>query len=234
MPRRTTRKGKLAGAFARRAQAIIADVVRYDIDTRQAVQLARENLEFYQRGGGGAFTAAELPAEQAKSARELRELVVRAEAGEVIRESGVAEKYDLAARTIVGLLEMPGAPDFLTTNIMILLDQVAAGTGVGLWQEIDNDLATGSYSVSRLARILADNSLPTLLLEPAKDLPALIAAVLQHPDTPTKIYKGLAEAINESFDDGSSRRVITDSAEFIRLVLGQQRKQRAAAGALKE
>lgn len=228
--RRVVSRRKRQAAHAsieQRAHALIADATR-DIDTRQAVQLALQNMQFYQRGADGHFTAAELPTRRAEAERELRALVARVAAGARVTESGVAPEYEQVARTVISLLGLPGAPDFLTDSIMTMLDQVAAATGAGLWQEIDHDVATGNYSVSILARTIARHSALKLRLAPAQDLPALISAVLQHPDTPPQIYNGLAEAINDSFNDLSTRQAVSDAAAYIRLVLDQHQREQAA------
>lgn len=55
-------------------------------------------------------------------------------------------------------------------------------------------------------------------------LAELISAVLNHPDTPPELYEGIAAGMNNVFND-LNNKAVTDSAEYIRLVLDQHRRE---------
>jgi hypothetical protein len=181
-----------------RAESIIADVMRYDIDTRQTVLVAFKNLTFYQKGAGGYYPAEQLPALIAEDERELREIVTRVEAGERVTESHVAEEYDAAARAVLTLADADGLPDFFKDVILTVLNWFAADTGARLWQETtEGDGETGGYSTDILARMFAYYSRHRLQIERKKDLAELISAVVNHPDTPVEIFDALTHRIGE-------------------------------------
>jgi hypothetical protein len=208
-----------------RAKVIIADVRGFDIDTRHAIWLALNNFEFYERGAGGAYTEAELPRERAAYERELRAAVAQVEAGQSLSESGVEPKFDAAAQALLGLLFAPGMPDFVNNAITDLLRLIEKKTGARLWVEIEDDTETGDYSAERLARVFAFDSRLNLAIEEKHDLAAHIAAVLNDEATPKQIYGRLAEGVNETFNDLGQGIAVSDSADYIRLVLDQQRRE---------
>jgi hypothetical protein len=196
-----------------RAEAIVADVERYDIDTRDAVLVALKNLTFHKSGGGGYFPVEEMPTRVAEYERELHRVVTQAESGERVTKSWVGEEYDKAARTVIELEDTSALPDFFRDGIITLLNLFAADTGARLWRETtEGDGETGGYSIDTLARMFKNHSWHRLEIERKKDLADLISAVLNHPGTPVGIFNALTDRIGEFKYDKCA-------PEFIRHVL---------------
>lgn len=65
-----------------------------------------------------------------------------------------------------------------------------------------------------------------------KPLALMLSEILNHPDTPIHIYNGIADGINETFNDIQSKERIADSPEYIGLVLSvynETEKEKAEA-----
>jgi hypothetical protein len=220
----STQQTTEALTLEQRAKAIIADVRRYDIDTRHQVLFALKNFTFDRDGGGGYFPAEEMPTRVAEAERELRRVVTQAEAGERVTESGAGEEYDAAARAVVELLGNSAVPDFFRNGITDLLNLFAADTGARLWHETtEDDSETGGYSTDILARTFANHRLHSLEIERKKDLADLISAVLKHPDTPVEVHNALAESLDRLKHDHRA-------TEYVRHVLTVASKETEAAG----
>lgn len=170
-----------------RARSIIADVREHDYDTR--LELARalkdKNLKV----------------------RDLAGMIAQAEAGELV-DHPVLDTFETDYRSNAhSLLRfiMSGLPDFLLDATMTAVNAAAAHFKIEVWKEFPEDLAPSEdydgqdYSVRALARLLraadAESFSLDLILRPT--LADSIAAVLQHEDTPSKIYNALADGVTD-------------------------------------
>jgi hypothetical protein len=141
--------------------------------------------------------------------------------GEVWDLAKVAENQRAAARATLRLLDMPGLPPFVSEAVYVILDHAAKVKDVAL-----ADDSPAGYSVKALANLYALTSgfqrglsfEPTPEPTPEPDLAALISAVLNHPDTPSRIYNGLSEAVGEY----TVRDAVQNCAEVIRIALNME------------
>jgi hypothetical protein len=154
-------------------------------------------LKFYESGRGQEFFPPEqIREEVARCEKALHASVTLAESGEAIKDEDVEETYTAAARGVIFLLDSDAVPDFFTAAITTLLDLMEADTGVKLWGEISaGEPETGGYSTHRLARFFKSRQKHELRIERKKDLPELIAAVLNHDDVPAAIHNAIGDAI---------------------------------------
>jgi hypothetical protein len=179
------------GSFEARAHAILTDTERYDYDTRHAVHVALSNVAFNRPEGNAEkyMTAAEAAAEFPRAERELREVVEKAEAGEPVTSSGVAEEYEAAARRVLGLMFSPGTPDFISQGIYDVLHSAEKYFGVKMYKNEITKVADeqGGWSVETMARIFARHPGQTFKLEIQKTLPELLAAAVNHKEMPEEL-----------------------------------------------
>jgi hypothetical protein len=135
----------------------------------------------------------------------------------------VANEQEAAARATLRLLDLPGLPPFVSEALYTILSHAAKVKGVA----IGSDAACG-YSVKALATLYAVTSgfQRGLTFEPARDpsadLAALISAVLTHPDTPTRIYDKLTDALVEMHDATD----VYDDPRAVRALLDYHARQR--------
>src|SRR2546421_2597757 len=162
------------------ARAILADEGRFDYDARHAVYVALHNVQFYQRGADGQMSQAKARAELLRTERELREVIRKVEAGEIVMPSGAGEEYEDAARSLLALMNSPGTPDFLTQGIYDTLGAVEEAFGVTLWRDDTKDESAGGWSVEAMARAFRAYGAHTFKMERRKDLPEPLAAVFAH------------------------------------------------------
>ncbi|MFL6285718.1 MAG: hypothetical protein ACJ74Q_21480 [Pyrinomonadaceae bacterium] len=153
--------------FEARARVILADL-DHDYDTRHAVHLALQCTPD-DRG------------------ERLRVAVERAEAGES-EPSGAGEQYDAAAIRVLRLMYSPGVPDFITQGIYDTLLAAEKVFGVKLYRNgIGKDDEQGGFSLAALAYTFRHYPGKVFTLEVQKTLPELLAAVIQHKETPTEL-----------------------------------------------
>jgi hypothetical protein len=117
--------------------------------------------------------------------------------GEAVRVdldlAAVAEGYRRAARLVASLYDGgANVPDWLTDLIMRGLEAATEKTGIEHWEGEGFDLRG-------LADLFSVTYTPTFKLEfeQKKDLPELISAVLNHPDTPANLYNAIGDAVSD-------------------------------------
>lgn len=203
----TTKKANTKKAATRRpsikerAQAIIADVQGYDVDTRNAVARAlRDNSD------------------------DLTELVRQAEAGAMILDlAGVEEMQAEAARLIFQAIEHDGTPDFLRSAMLTALDLAGLHVGLPSWKDgPEGDFDSGGVSPSRLARLFGLTTTYQLELVPKPGLAEHLSAVLRDESTPKKISDGILDGMTQYNED------VTDPA-YIKLILAAAEEKEVSA-----
>lgn len=170
--KRTRKKGEVEV----RARAIVGDVKRYDYDTRRTLATALENKNLYRR------------------AETLAAMVAQAEAGNIVEGplDCVEEDYQGIAHRTIQFLEI-GLPDWLLQVVCSAINQAARIHNI---QVIPDD-AEGNYSARALGDLFRVSELLQFSNFPEPTLAEHIAAVLNHPDIPARIYNPLSEAISE-------------------------------------
>jgi len=140
------------------------------------------------------------------------------ESTEVLDLAAVQAKQDRAARLVINLFEDGALPDWLTDGIMRTLEAATDKTGIGHYGE-------KGFDPRGLADLLAvaDDPRYSIEMEPKKDLPELISAVLKHPDTPATVYDALSGAVTDLVGD-------SDSTSYVRLALEQNAAARSNEG----
>lgn len=198
-----------------RAAEIIADVRTFDADTRREVYVKLSWLTFAESGAEPRTPLTE----PALCERELREAIRKAEKGEPLIEIEHFRPEAIEqARAVHAWLEGDvDVPDFITNAVQVVLDATATAEGLQLWLDVDDsgDLETGGYSIARMARLFERCTGFGVEVEPKRDLAALVSAVLTHPDTPSRIYNGLSEAVTEL----ASKDKVQNRPEVIRAAL---------------
>jgi hypothetical protein len=136
----------------------------------------------------------------------------------------VEREQNGAVRALVKLLDMPGLPDFITSGVCMMLAHAATVKGV------DITVTTGGYDPKSLGVLFALTSgyQSDLEFEPEKDLPALIAAVMNHPDLPASLEEGFGEALNDLFNElPTKQKRIDHHPAYIALLLDAEKGARA-------
>jgi hypothetical protein len=213
-------KGKAEGsrpetvaALKRRAEKIIADNLGHDADTRcnVAAMLHILNVD----GAGERETAL------------LRESIRKAEAGEPVFDvADIGEGFVKSARLVDQLLNSYAA-EFVFEALTDVLREAERRFDVKLWiaPDPDDESATGGYSIQRMARMFRNHESDKIPMEPVKDLPALISAVLTHPDLPESLEDGFGGALNDLFNDlpGGRAARVDYHRDYIALLLDAQK-----------
>jgi hypothetical protein len=107
--------------------------------------------------------------------------------------AAVGEGYDRAARLVASLYDRGrNIPDWLTDLIMRGLEAASEETRIAHWTDSEQ-----GFNLSGLSDLFAVTDTPRfkLAFEQKKDLPELISAVLQHPDTPANLYNAIGDAV---------------------------------------
>jgi hypothetical protein len=191
-------KGNTAELKARAAE-VIEDVRGYDGDARRAVWLALEHLKF-------AETNPPHPTKYTEAGfceRELREVLDKVERGlPVIDVDRLGVEEAGQARAVYDIIGKSNVPDFIANAVRVALEEAAREHGHEVWLDVDGsgDAGTGDYSIASMAYLFRMVGVGGPELEPKKDLAGYIAAVLKHPDVPTRIYEKLTDALVEMHD----------------------------------
>lgn len=217
-PRADAGKGATIEA---RAEAIIKDAKRYDIDTCLAVQLALKNFRFNRDGDPRLEHPPQDAATVAEYERKLRDLCDRAESGESLADlDGIRSESVDVARATLALFDMPRMPDFLLDALSAMFDTVAAQTGVKLWLSTSEYAKDGDWSLERLARACEKHEATSIHLAPKLDLAGHVAAVMNDDDTPAELYNAMLEVLTEF----TNERDAANSPEVIRVGLEVHKK----------
>jgi hypothetical protein len=223
----TTKKKTQAGSKGKqttleeKAREVIANSYDYDADTRRHVWLALRRIDFARTHKGDTKIT------EAEATRELRESLSKAARGVPLFDvANVGEEFVAAARMVYDLLEGHGnVPEFIYDAARVALEEVSRRNNGNVWMLADDDSDSGGFSVERMALLFKYHELDTLELEPKRDLAGHIAAVLNHPDTPSDIYNALAEAVTTL----TARDAVTNSAEVIRVALARDAEEKGGA-----
>jgi hypothetical protein len=204
-----TPKAETTAALKRRAETIINDSRGYDADTR--VHVATMLLILQTDGAGEQQTA------------QLREAIRKAEAGEYVFDvDSIGAEYVHAAQLTSDLLNAD-TPPFIFDAVTAALREAERRFNVKLWvaSDADDEGGSGGYSVRGMANLYAHHQLTRISFEPAKDLPALISAVMRHPDLPPALSEGFGEALTDLFNDlpGGRQARIDYHQNYIALLL---------------
>jgi hypothetical protein len=193
-------------SVAERARSIIADIRRYDFDTRLTLALAlRDGVK----------------------EKSLRVMCEQAEAGEYVVEPFVGEHehdYRGIAMEVVKMLDVGGLPDFLLEVITSAINEAASYFSIEVWLEFPDDLQGedyegAGYSVERLADLFRIAGTYTI---PKPTLAEHLSAVLKDEELPGDMRGGFFEHLHShGFDD--------TAPEFIRLVLDRAKQEKGDA-----
>jgi hypothetical protein len=203
-------------ALKARAAEIIEDVRGFDGDTRRAVFVALSNLNF-------AETNPQPPTKYTDvrfCEGDLREAIRKAEQKlPAFDAEGMNADRLAEARTVYSIIsgDELSVPDFIADAVRVALEEAARTVGPDIWLDVDGsgDPATGDYSVRSMAALFSKLGVGGPEVEPARDLAGHIAAVLNHPDTPSRIYHGLSEAVSEL----TAKDAVSNRADVIRAAL---------------
>lgn len=219
--KRTQRASKGKGtreALKARAAEIVADVRGFDADTRRGVHVALSNMNFAETNQQPRtkYTS------EGYCERELREAVRKAEAGAPFFDVKQFKPEAVEqARAVYRMLEPRDSdldlPDFITDAVIVALEVASERYDAKIWLDVDGsgDMELGGFSVAAFAHLFERARFGDAKVEPAKDLAGLIAAVLGHADTPTRIYNALSEAVA----DLASKDEVQNRPEVIRATL---------------
>jgi hypothetical protein len=225
---RSARANKGATLEAR-AEAIIEDSNRNEIDARLKVELALSNYRFNRDGDPRLNYPAQDVATVAKYERELRDLCDRAENGDPLNADDLRELSEdafEAARTVLGMLYARGVPDFITDALYVALFEAERATGAKLFVTTATDEATGSFSLSRVARFFHFHPGDSYRLERKHDLADHISAVMQDENTPAALYNAMQDALGTMI----AHRAVENSSAVIRVALETHKSEAANAG----
>lgn len=195
-----------------RARAVIEDERAYDYDTRLAVARALKGVGLRDRDAA------------------LAEAVTRAEKGEPPAHPIPDEdEFTLAARDALRVMDAEGLPTFMLDAMMEAIGSAARAFKIEVWKEFPEDLAPfedydgQGYSALALARLFRAASAAAFKLQlvTKPTLADHIAAVLNHPDTPSNIYNALGEGVT----DLTHNAAVQDSATVIALALEVHARQ---------
>lgn len=196
-----------AHVLLRRADTIIPDALKYDVETRLELQRIATNIRDFKGR----------PAD----VDELRRALARVERGESLADlSGIDAGAVEAARAFLSLIKEPHVmhlPDGIFSGMIALLDITAEKSRARLWRETEEGNAeTGEYSLQILARVFnGHDSALKFEIEEKHDLADHIAAVMSDEDTPAKLYNAMADELA----DLESSRSVRDEADVIRAAL---------------
>jgi hypothetical protein len=188
------------GQLKARARALVADVRRYDFDTRRAVA---QGL--------------------AEGSKDLARMCSQAEAGEIVETpfAEISEDYRGAAHAALQLLETDAVPDWLRSAMMNAITVAAQSHRADVWPQFPDELAPDAeydgqgYSAEALGDLFRVSQMYDLQMVARPTLAEHIASVLADPDTPTVIYNALSEAVT----DLSSKDAVQNHAAVIGLAL---------------
>jgi hypothetical protein len=155
-----------------RAQAIINNKRRYDLETRQAIAAALQS-----------------------NAPDLKECVIRAERGETILDiSAEQTRYETAARFIIDMFSVENMPDFITDAVMNVLLKASEIKGIKMWDDAAED-----FSARGLAELLAVSRMLSVEAERGsrEELAMHLSAVLNHPETPVSLFNAVGDELTE-------------------------------------
>jgi hypothetical protein len=209
------------------ASEIIGDVRTFDADTRRAVWVALENLNF-------AETDPLNPTKYTDAGYcegELRDVLRKAENGERLFDADAfGDKYVKAAQEVYDVIEGHNGselPDFIINAARKALEVAAEDEGVEIWLDVDGTGAAdlGGFSVAGIANLLERVGVGGPELEPKRDLAGLISGVLTHDEVPNIVYDKLTDALVELHD---STDVYQDPAA-VRALLDYHERRREEA-----
>lgn len=210
----TTQQGKTKRAeLEARAHAIIADVREYDYDTRLTLTHALKDKSL--------------------SDKDLAGMVAEAEAGRLVEHpfhDSFEEDYRTRAHRALRFMDS-GIPDFLVNAMIAAVGAAANAFNLEVWKEFpeedepSKDYNGEGYSARALADLFRVTEFFQLDLVPRPTLADSIAAVLNHPDTPTAIYNALGEAVT----DLTHGDAVQNSAAVIALALGVYAEEKGGA-----
>lgn len=186
----TTKKSAERGTSVKeRARRIVADAQGYDVDTRDAVAYSLETDD----------------------AETLAETVRRAEAGEIICDTALVEKWQAeAAEAVVKLFGLRGLPDFFTSSVAAMLAHAARVEGIGIATD-------DSYSVKGLTKLFGVTQELRTDLEfvLAMDAADMLSRLIKDKELlPEFVRYKVACAVTDLHNG-----VDTDAPDFIRLML---------------
>lgn len=129
------------------------------------------------------------------------------------------DEADEAARLLKRFANHAGTPDFLTNAVMLALNLAGNETGIEYWKVETGNVMGDDFDAPGLAELLRTMQHPQFIkaahVEPKADLADHIAAVLTHPDTPSRVYNALSEAVS----DLASKDDVLNRPEVIRVAL---------------
>lgn len=161
-----------------RARAIL-DNDRYDEDTHNAIRRALDNND-----------------------PELGDLVDRAERGDIILDLiGEQEKFEKAASFVVEVINKSSAPDWLTTAMLVAIEQARKIKSVRIFKEAANGSGE-DFDVKELANLFVLTQ--RLDLEPRiaptarQRIADALSELLCNPETPTRLFEVAADYVAEA------------------------------------
>lgn len=207
-------KGKGRAALKSRAAEVINGSLGYDADTRRAVWVALQNLNF-------AETNPEPPSKYTDVGyceRELREVLDKAAKGEPTFDESRHDPKDLAhARAVYALTEGSDVPDFIAEAVRVALEEAARVHRCPIWLDVDGsgDAEKGGYSIAHMSLLFRTVGVKGPEVEPKKDLAGHIAAVMNDPATPTELYNAMADELTTI----AAKDAVTYRPEVLRIAL---------------
>lgn len=176
--RKRSKQNQPSPRLRARAQAII-NSDKYDRDTRESIAFQLKT-----------------------NYSDLADMVRDAEKGVTICDvEMVHADQRKAARQVVAIINKSAAPDFLTTAMMVALQQAAAIKEINLWTAAENE--TEDLNVEALADLFAVTQ--RLSLQNGDDdrekVSAALFELLHNPQTPGGLYETLADFVSSEVNN---------------------------------
>ncbi len=124
-----------------------------------------------------------------------------------------------AARQVVALINKSAAPDFLTTAMMVALQQAAAIKKINLWTATANEME--ELSANALTKLFAVTQ--RLSLQNGDDdrekVPAAVFELLHNPQTPDDLFEKVSEFVTDRLNSTKGSDQILHSAPALALII---------------